>query len=397
MSRALGLLSSFFGGSTRTDGPLPISYIFIQIHDLNRRGVVACGDPCGPCSKGPTASSRRPYLARVPLSPKLDPCDECHSLSCDFRIDYAILHPPMPLLSVIIAVYNDWAALNPCLASLADQTAPPDSEVIVIDDGSDQPAPESIRQFSNHFRLTVLRQPHAGISSARNYGIHTSQGSLLLFVDADSRLRPKCLSGLASTVAALPAKNYFQLCLAGNGRGVVGRAEELRLKALQNQLLRPDGSIRYLNTAGFAIRRSKVDFEKGLFDPSAVRAEDTLLLATLIERGELPYYVRDAVIEHDIPLSLLKCFRKDVRSALLEASTYDHIASRGVRIRMTHRERLKMLGVMWKASKDPSIGRSAWVTLTIRQSLQRSTSFFYRLLRKRYDPHKESVSGGAGL
>jgi hypothetical protein len=29
----------------------------------------------------------------------------------------------------------------------------------------------------------------------------------------------------------------------------------------------------------------------GLFDPSALRAEDTLLLASLMQRGELPFFV----------------------------------------------------------------------------------------------------------
>lgn len=317
------------------------------------------------------------------------------SLNCDFEIEYAILHPSMPLLSIIIAVYNDWAALDLCLGSLAQQADGPDFEVVVVDDGSDDPARESIRQWSRRFPLAVLRQLHAGISTARNYGIKSSQGSILLFVDADSRLQPHCLSTLASTVAASPTQNYFQLCLVGNRRGVVGRAEDLRLATLQNQLLQSNGCIRYLNTAGFAIRRSNVDIEKGLFDTSAVRAEDTLLLASLIERGELPYFVADAIVEHDVPLSLLECFRKDIRSALLEARTFDRIASKGIRIRMTHRQRLKMLGAMWTASKDPSIGRSAWVALTVRQSLQRITSLFYALLRSRYDSRTGNVSCGA--
>ena len=179
------------------------------------------------------------------------------SLNCDFEIEYAILHPSMPLLSIIIAVYNDWAALDLCLGSLAQQADGPDFEVVVVDDGSDDPARESIRQWSRRFPLAVLRQLHAGISTARNYGIKSSQGSILLFVDADSRLQPHCLSTLASTVAASPTQNYFQLCLVGNRRGVVGRAEDLRLATLQNQLLQSNGCIRYLNTAGFAIQKRR--------------------------------------------------------------------------------------------------------------------------------------------
>jgi len=49
----------------------------------------------------------------------------------------------MPRFSVIIAVYNDWTALDSCLHSLMQQTEGADFEVIVVDDGSNQAAPES--------------------------------------------------------------------------------------------------------------------------------------------------------------------------------------------------------------------------------------------------------------
>ena len=292
----------------------------------------------------------------------------------------------MPLISIIIAVYNDWTALNLCLDSITQQTEAPDFEVIVVDDGSDEAAPAAIRHWASRLPLTIPRQPHAGISTARNRGIRDAKGAILFFVDADCRLHPNALSSLASATAAAPAYSYFQARLAGGGSGIVGRAEVLRLIALQSQLLQSNGCIRYLNTAGFAVRRSKVDVEKGLFDPDALRAEDTLLLANLIQHRELPFFVGDAIVRHDVPLPLMQCFRKDIRSALLERKTFDIIASKGITVRMTHRERLKMLRSMWILSKHPSIGRGAWFVLTARQSLQRITSFFYPLFRKRYEP-----------
>lgn len=291
----------------------------------------------------------------------------------------------MPHFSIIIGTYNDWTALSPCLHSLTHQTDNPDFEVIVIDDGSDESAPEAIRQWARILPLVVIRRPHSGVSSARNYGVQHSHGAILLFADADSRLRPHCLSALASTIATSLSHDYFQLRLVGDGVGIAGRAESLRLMTLQKQLLRPDGRIRYLNTAGFAIRRSAVDVERGVFDPSAIRGEDTLLLAELIQRGDLPFFVTDAIVEHYVPLSLMECLRKDLRSALLEGRTFDVIASKGIRIRMTHRDRLRMLWSMWKASAEPSIGRSAWFALTMRQSMERATSFMYPLFRSRYD------------
>ncbi len=304
------------------------------------------------------------------------------SLNCDFRFEYDILHSSMPLFSIIIAVYNDWTALDSCLHSLSRQTGGPDFEVIVVDDGSNGniEASENIHQWVNRLPLTVVRQPHSGIANARNHGIRISHGSILLFVDADCRLRPNCLSALASTIAASPAHNAFQLHLAGDGRGIVGRAEKLRLMTLQSELLQPTGCIRYLNTAGFAIRRARVDVEKGLFDPSVIRAEDTLVLANLMEAGEMPFFVPDATVQHVVTLSVLQCLRKDARSAYLEGTAYDLIASKGVKIRMSHRDRLRMLSSVWKTAREHSIGRSAWFLLTTRQTLRLSVRFVTGLL-----------------
>jgi glycosyltransferase involved in cell wall biosynthesis len=288
----------------------------------------------------------------------------------------------MPVYSIIIAVYNDWTALDLCLGSLTQQGDGPDSEVIVVDDGSHEEAPEVILQWIRSLPLTIVRQAHAGISAARNHGIQLSKGSTLLFVDADSRLQPNCLAALASKAGASPQHNCFQLRLVGDCSTLVGKTEHLRLTTLQNQLLQADGRIRYLNTAGFAIRRSCVPIESGLFEPHALRAEDTLLLANLIERHELPSFVSDSVVLHEIPPSLLGCFRRDIRSAFLEGKTYALIASRGIRIRMSHRERWKMLWSMWRLSRQPSIGRAACFVLVVRQSLSRITSFVYRLLHE---------------
>ena len=44
-------------------------------------------------------------------------------------------------LSIVVAAYNDWLALESCLGSIAPQANGPRFEVVVIDDGSDIPAP----------------------------------------------------------------------------------------------------------------------------------------------------------------------------------------------------------------------------------------------------------------
>ena len=298
----------------------------------------------------------------------------------EHMVEYQPVSNAMPLFSIIIAVHNDWIALDACLRSLAQQTQGPSFEVIVVDDGSSEVAPEGIREWTRHLPLTIVRQSHAGIPTARNRGIQISRGSVFLFVDADSRTQVGCLEALAATIADSPQHGCFQLRLVGDCSAAVGRAEELRLRVFQEYMLQPDRRIRYLNTAGFAIRRSRVNIEEGLFDPVALRAEDTLLLANLMQRGELPLFVAGATVQHAIPLSLMGCVLKDMRSAYLEGRTYDMIASKGVRIRVSHRERLRMLLSMWKTAGQDSIGRSAWFVLVVRQTLQRIVSFCYGCL-----------------
>ena len=285
-----------------------------------------------------------------------------------------------PLFSVIIAVFNDWEPLERCLESLAEQECAPGFEVIIADDGSRERAPELIRQWQGHYPLAIDRRSHAGISTARNRGAQISRGSILLFVDADSRLQTNCLAALDSSITNSPRHNCFQLHLIGDCTRLVGRAEELRLNTLQNQMLQPDGCIRYLNTAGFAIRRSRVNLERGVFDPVALRAEDTLLLADLMQSGELPLFVPNAIVQHATPLSLVASLGKSMRSGYLEGRTYEIIASKGIRIRVSHRERLSMLSYMWKKSGQHSIGRSAWFVVVARQALQRIISLIYHVL-----------------
>ncbi len=86
--------------------------------------------------------------------------------------------------------------------------------------------------------------------------------------------------------------------------------------------------------------------QSGLFDPTALRAEDTLLLVKLMQAGELPLFVPDAVVQHTISLTLLECFRKDIRSAYLGGKTYETIKDMGLSILVSHRERLRMLWSM---------------------------------------------------
>jgi glycosyltransferase involved in cell wall biosynthesis len=285
-----------------------------------------------------------------------------------------------PVFSVIIPVYNDWVPLVGCLQSLNEQVDPPPFEVIVVDDGSSEGADGTAACSERSYACRVLRQEHTGIATARNNGIRAANGEVVLYVDADCRLNPNCLAALNAAIASSPKHDYFQLRLTGDRSNLLGRAEELRLAAFQRLKLQPDSRIRYLNTAGFAIRRSRLNGVE-VFHPETMRGEDTLLLAQLMQTGELPLFVPGAVVEHAISLSMIECLRKDLRSVRQESTAYEMIAAKGMRIRVSHSERLQLLRSMWKAAGHDSIGRSAWFVVVVRQALQRIVSYRHQYLR----------------
>jgi glycosyltransferase involved in cell wall biosynthesis len=88
-----------------------------------------------------------------------------------------------PFVSVIIPVYNDEVRLRRCLQALDAQSWPRERyEVIVIDNGSEQPLTKLVEPF-HQVRLLEERQP--GSYAARNRGLEESRGEVIAFTDAD--------------------------------------------------------------------------------------------------------------------------------------------------------------------------------------------------------------------
>jgi glycosyltransferase involved in cell wall biosynthesis len=99
----------------------------------------------------------------------------------------------MPLISVIVPVYNVEKYIHKCIASILSQDYT-HIEIIIIDDGS----PDNSGQISDQFaakdeRVRVIHQKNAGVSKARNRGIDEANGYYIIFVDPDDYLSPDFL------------------------------------------------------------------------------------------------------------------------------------------------------------------------------------------------------------
>lgn len=100
-------------------------------------------------------------------------------------------------VSVIIPVYNCAEYIGTTLNSVINQDFD-DYEIIVIDDGSTDSSLEIINETLEGCDVchNIIHQENAGVSVARNNGIHASNGQYLVFVDADDYISENHLSEL---------------------------------------------------------------------------------------------------------------------------------------------------------------------------------------------------------
>lgn len=97
----------------------------------------------------------------------------------------------IPLVSIIIPVYNAELWLERCLKSALDQTIS-NIEVIAVDDGSSDGSRDILRAFAaRDSRLRILiNEKNCGQAAARNRGMDNATGTWLAFLDNDDMLSP---------------------------------------------------------------------------------------------------------------------------------------------------------------------------------------------------------------
>ncbi|NQT77505.1 MAG: glycosyltransferase [Bacteroidetes bacterium] len=97
----------------------------------------------------------------------------------------------LPLVSIIIPVYNAEQFLAEAMLSALNQTYG-NTEIIVIDDGSADKSFEIAYKYKQA-GVKIIRQRNKGGSVARNRGLEESQGDYIKFLDADDILTPNAI------------------------------------------------------------------------------------------------------------------------------------------------------------------------------------------------------------
>lgn len=154
-----------------------------------------------------------------------------------------------PKISVVIPHLNQPDMLARCLASLTDNTRPPD-EVIVVDNGSD--TLPSVPDY-----VTLLEEKTPGPGPARNLGVAHASGDVLAFIDAD------CLARFDWLEEAEKAITHAEI-LGGDVRiGYVNPSQLTVLEAYESiyayQMQRYIKEEGFTGTGNLVVRRTVLD------------------------------------------------------------------------------------------------------------------------------------------
>ena len=186
-------------------------------------------------------------------------------------------------VSVVVPAFQASAFLHDSLASIRDQTHPVD-EVVVVDDGSTDETRRLALDFATSWpAVTVLSQPNAGPSAARNTGIAAAAGDFVTFLDADDRMVPERVEVQVDHLERNPGDDI----VFGQKRNELEPgAEPIVSEAARNPLARQDYPISMM------VRR-EVFARVGVFDPGRRLAEEHDWISRALAAGH-----RLAVIEH---------------------------------------------------------------------------------------------------
>jgi mycofactocin glycosyltransferase len=204
--------------------------------------------------------------------------------------------PPPSDVTVVIPVKDRTDGLARLLAAL---DLAPGSHVIVVDDGSADPA--AVQAVAEAAGATVLRHPTSrGPAAARNAGLAVAATPLVAFLDSDVMPEPGWLAPLLARVSD-PAVGLVapRIVALPPVSGWLGRYEAVRSSldlGPDPALIVPRSRVAYVPSAAMLVRRAAVGAG---FDAGMRVAEDVDLVLRLHAAGWRLRYEPAARVAHD--------------------------------------------------------------------------------------------------
>lgn len=194
----------------------------------------------------------------------------------------------VPLVSVIVPVYNGERFLGAALESVARQDYPR-LEIVVADDGSaDRTAPIA-RAFPG---VRYVHHPHQGLAATRNAGLAAANGELISFLDHDDLWPPQKLRVQVDYLQRHPEVDYVVAHLRNFLEPGCGRPSWLKPELLERDQVA-------FSTGTMLARRTVFD-RIGEFDRRLTVGDDTDWFARARAAGIVAAALPDVLLHRRI-------------------------------------------------------------------------------------------------
>lgn len=209
----------------------------------------------------------------------------------------------MPVLTILIPVYNHYIYLDKCLQSILGQCNET-VEVVCVDDNSTDPRVLEYLdalQGSQANLVVAKNSKNLGISAILNQGVALSNGEFIGFVDCDDFLPPGAIGKALYHIQKYPDVDYFfsdrydvdeddnTLRRANYG----GYPNIKPSEKIKSDLL--DGMV----ASHLKVIRKSMITQVGGFDPKLNGVQDWELALKIVEKGHF-FYIREPLYHHRI-------------------------------------------------------------------------------------------------
>ena len=205
----------------------------------------------------------------------------------------------IPLISIVVPVYNVEKYIHECLESILYQSYK-NIEVIIVNDGTLDNSIAKIEDLLKDKRTRLISQVNQGLSAARNTGIKAALGEYISFIDSDDKVKSSFIETLYDKANETNAD-----IVRGSFRNFDGNIPEGWITDFNISPSRGTEALRYFlnNNVSFVVwsslyrttflRENRLEFTEGILLEDGDFTTRSYINASVVATSDAPnYYYR---------------------------------------------------------------------------------------------------------